>query len=251
MEVDISLLIDLHKEGQRQGPGDDRETRRALELGRVDPSQPLEIADIGCGTGASTLCLARQLKARITAVDFLEDFLEILQNRAAEAGLRDSITTRCASMEDLPFAEGEFDVLWSEGAVYNMGFEKGIAAWRRFLKPGGLLAVSEITWITASRPPEIQAYWESEYPEINGASARMRLLEQHGYALVGYFTLPAHCWLENYYLPLQERFDAFLQRQANSPEARAVVALERREIELFQQYQAYYSYGFYLARKEG
>ena len=73
---DYKLLIDLHKQGHRQGPGGDAETELALNLAMIDRDAPLKIADIGCGTGASTLLLAQLLKkSHITAVDFLQDFL--------------------------------------------------------------------------------------------------------------------------------------------------------------------------------
>ncbi|MEA5416409.1 class I SAM-dependent methyltransferase [Synechococcus sp. BA-132 BA5] len=156
-------LIDLHRDGLRQGPGGDAETELALQLAGVDRTVPLKVADIGCGTGASSLLLARLLRnARITAVDLLPDFLDVLRSRARQ-------------LEEL-----ELDVLWSEGTLCNMGFAKGVVDWRRFLKPGGLLVVSEITWTTASRPTQLQQPWQTEYPEIDLASAKIGLLEQHG-----------------------------------------------------------------------
>lgn len=78
---DYQLLIDLHKDADRQGPGGDAETKMAMDLSMADRATPLKIADIGCGTGASTLLLAQQLNAQITAVDFLQDFLEVLENK--------------------------------------------------------------------------------------------------------------------------------------------------------------------------
>ncbi|MBN2432429.1 MAG: methyltransferase domain-containing protein [Acidobacteria bacterium] len=248
---DYTLLLDLHKEGPRQGPGGDAETELALQLARVPRAAPLRIADIGCGTGASALLLARLLpNARITAVDFLPDFLAVLAERAAQRGVADRITTLACSMDDLPFADGELDVIWSEGAIYNMGFEKGIAGWRRYLTADGLLVASEITWLTDTRPVELQQHWDREYPEIDLASAKIRLLERHGYGPVGYFVLPEHCWTEQYYRPLQARFDDFLKRHGHSREARAIVAAEQREIELYETYQAHFSYGVYIARKQ-
>lgn len=247
---DYRLLIDLHKGADRQGPGGDAETKMALDLSSVDRSVPLEIADIGCGTGASTLCLAGQLNAQITAVDFLEEFLQVLEARADAAGLSDKITAVSCSMDELPFADEQFDVIWSEGAIYNIGFKTGITAWRRHLKPKGLLVVSEITWLTGSRPPELQAYWDQEYPEIDLASAKMAALEGSGYAPIGYFVLPEHCWLDNYYRPMQEGFADFMKRNGNSERARAVVEAEKTEIALYEMYQAYYSYGVYIARKQ-
>jgi ubiquinone/menaquinone biosynthesis C-methylase UbiE len=246
---EYQLLIDLYKRTNRQGPGGDAETEKALSLALQDPAQPLKIADIGCGTGAPTLLLARLLNAQITAVDFFQEFLDVLEDRAENLGLSKKISTLCCSMDDLPFRDGEYDILWSEGAIYNIGFENGVSNWNRYLKPDGLLVASEITWITSSRPLEIQKYWENEYSEIDVASAKMHILEKNGYSPIGYFVLPEHCWVDNYYRPLQDSFQDFLHRNGNSEEARAIVEAEIQEIALYEKYKSYYSYGVYIARK--
>lgn len=246
---DYQLLIDLHKCANRQGPGGDAETIMALNLSVIDRSVLLKVADIGCGTGASTLLLAKLLNAQITAVDLLPEFLEVLEAKALKYELSDKIGTLSCSMDDLPFGNEEFDIIWSEGAIYNIGFERGIKSWKRYLKLGGLLVVSEITWITGSRPAEIQKYWENEYPEIDMASSKIRILEENGYSLVGYFVLPEHCWLTNYYRPMQNSFQEFVDRNGASKEVRAIVEAESREIELYEKYSDYYSYGMYVARK--
>ena len=246
---DHQLLIDLHKNAYRQGPGGDAETELALNLAMIDRTKSLKIADIGCGTGASTLLLARLLNAKIIAVDFLPAFLDVLECRAIELGLSKKIKTLTCSMDELPFDDEEFDVIWSEGAIYNIGFEAGVTNWNRCLKAGGVLVVSEITWTTDSRPAELQEYWESEYPEINIASAKIAILEKNGYKPIGFFVIPEHCWLENYYRPMQNRFDSFLTQYGNNKDARAIVENETREIELYKKYRNYYSYGVYIARK--
>jgi ubiquinone/menaquinone biosynthesis C-methylase UbiE len=215
----------------------------------VDRTLPVKIADIGCGTGASTVVLAQRVKGHITAVDVLQDFLDVLERNAENMGLAENISTRCCSMDNLPFGDEEFDVIWSEGAIYNIGFERGIQDWKRYVKVGGLLVVSEITWITAHRPSELQTYWEREYPEIDVASSKIGVLEKNGYAPIGYFVLPEQCWLDNYYRPMQESFQHFLTRNGNTKEARAVVDAERREIEMYEHYKTFYSYGVYIARK--
>jgi SAM-dependent methyltransferase len=154
-------------------------------------------------------------------------------------------------MDNLQFNDEELDVIWSEGAIYNMGFENGVKDWKRFLKTGGLLIVSEITWITNDRPFEVQKHWENEYPEIDTASSKIDILERNGYSPVAYFVLPEHCWLDNYYRPMQDSFPEFLKRNGNSERAQAIVEAEKKEIALYEEYRAHYSYGVYVARKLG
>lgn len=243
------LLVDLHKDAARQGPGGEAQTRLAIALSGLPTDKPLSIADIGCGSGASTLVLARHLDAHITAVDVMPEFLARLEADAEAAGVADRITTRAASMETLPFGAAAFDAIWSEGAIYTMGFEAGVAAWRTYLKPGGILAVSELTWLTRNRPAEVQAHWEREYSEVDTASAKMAILEKHGFAPVGYFVLPEQCWLDNYYRPMERRFAGFLAAHGNTDTARALIDNEQREIALYERYKAFFGYGYYIARK--
>jgi len=249
-ELTLAMLTALHAPAQRQGPGGDDETRLSVQLSGLKGLRGLRIADVGCGTGASTRVLARELDARITAVDFLPAFLERLEAIAAEEGLGDRIQTLCAPMEELPFESGSLDAIWSEGAIYNMGFAEGVRAWRRFLKPGGLLAVSELTWLSNKRPEALTEHWMAEYPQVATAGAKLSVLENEGFSPVGYFHLGRHCWLDNYYRPLQQRLPAFVEACGHSEAAREIAAAEEQEIALYERYSQFISYGYYLARKQ-
>ena len=246
---DLDLLIDLHKDGPRQGPGSDDHTRLALTLSGLRGADHLKIADIGCGTGAATKVLAEELDAEITGVDWLPAFLARLDETAAQTETPGRINTLPASMDALPFEDASFDAIWSEGAIYRMGFENGIKAWRRFLKPGGVLAVSELTWFTHERPDEIERHWMEAYPEVATASAKIATLEANGYFPLGYFPLTEICWLDNYYRPMQARFADFLSRNDNTEAAKALVAAEEKEISLYERYSTYVGYGFYVAKR--
>lgn len=194
------------------------------------------------------MALADELNAKVIAVDFLQPFLDTLIDRSRVRGVRDQIETLCCSIDALPFENQSLDVIWSEGAIYNIGFTEGLRTWKRYLKPGGWLVVSEITWLTAERPAELNEHWETEYHEIGLASQKLSILEQLGYIPEAYFVLPEDCWTNNYYKPMQDRFAAYLERNNQSEDARAVVAAEQVEIDLYQKYRSFFSYGMYVAR---
>lgn len=247
--TDLDLLIDMHRANARQGPGSDATTLRAAELAGLDSDRRLRIADLGCGTGASALCLARRFDAHITAVDAAGPFVEELRSRAHEAGVADRVDARVGAMESLDFDAGEFDVIWSEGAIYTIGFAAGVAAWRRFLRPGGVLAVTELSWTTAERPADVEAHWNAEYPGIDTPSAKLRVLEDAGYAPLGLFVLPRSCWETEYYAPLRAGFGAFLDRHDHGDAARRIVEAEEAEMRLYEERGAWYGYVFYIAQR--
>ncbi len=96
--------------------------------------------------------------AEIVAVDLFPEFLEVLQSRAQEAGLTGRIETLAASMDALPFEPESLDLIWSEGAIYNLGF----AAVSRGRQPGTRgserrIAGSERNSMRRLRPPWGQA----------------------------------------------------------------------------------------------
>jgi SAM-dependent methyltransferase len=247
---ELELIIDLHKNSQRQGPGSEKDTLRALDFMNLPVGQNLKVADIGCGSGGQTITLAKNINGQIAAVDVIPEFLNELKDKSRNLGLTEKILTLEKTMDDLPFNERELDLIWSEGAIYNIGFENGIKIWKDYLKVGGYLAVSEITWITPSRPMEIEEFWKAEYPEVATASDKIKQLENNGYTLVGYFYLSQDSWIETYYKPMQSRFKKFLERHQYSELARKVVGDNQAEINLYQKFKDYYSYGFYIARKD-
>jgi ubiquinone/menaquinone biosynthesis C-methylase UbiE len=249
-EKTLQLLTDLHINNHRQGPGSDDTVRKALQLTGINSDQELQIADIGCGTGASSILLAQELpNAHITAVDFLDPFLEKLTSDAKDKNVADHITTIEADMADLPFSENQFDVIWSEGAIYNIGFKKGIELWKPFLKKNGIMVLTEITGLRTDTPQGLKDHWEQEYPEIDLASEKIKQLEQTGYELLGYFPLSEDCWTDSYYTPLKDGMNSFLERNNHEPEAQEIVETEHKEYELYLRYKEYISYGCYVVRK--
>ena len=159
----MGIFFELHQDLPREGPGDNPSTRKALALLVDLPPRPL-ILDIGCGPGMQTVELARCTNGKIIAIDTHQPFLEKLKQRAQAEGLSDKITTINMSMFALDFEAKSFDAIWSEGAIYIMGFEQGLRACQPLLKPGGYVAVSEICWLRPQPPSEVQTFWAANYP---------------------------------------------------------------------------------------
>ena len=246
-EFDLTFIASFFRSLDRQGPGGDEQTRRALEF-LPETGPDLRIADIGCGTGHQTEVLARHLGGTITAVDLLPEIIEGLEARMRRAGLNDRVTGLVGSMDDLPFRDGEFDLIWAEGSIYNIGFERGLTEWRRFLKPGGVIAVTECSWLAPSRLPET-AYIRENFPDIGTPAAKVRILEKAGYVPLAHFVLPQHCWTQNYYAAVAARIPDFLEEQGHSPAAVRMAALMREEIEHYRAHGTDYGYVFYIGQK--
>ena len=137
----IDLLVEAHAGLERQGPGCAEETGRALAfLGDLDLIA--NAADLGCGTGAQTLLLAQHLKGSVVGLDLFPAFVDVLNGQACEQGVADRVRGVVGSMDDLPFQRESLDLIWSEGAIDNIGFERGLAYWHGFLKQGGYVAVT-------------------------------------------------------------------------------------------------------------
>ena len=247
-DFDFSLIADFFRRLDRQGPGSDEATRRALMLTGGLPAGAC-IADIGCGTGAQTLVLARETSGRIAAVDLLPEMLDGLRQRMDRAGFGSRVEAVRASMDDLPFSDGEFDLIWAEGSVYNIGYRRGLEYWRRFLQPGGCVALTEVSWLSSRRPAEIEAYWRRNYAETDTVAAKIAQMEQAGFRAEAHFVLPDECWTEHYYEPMAAALDSFEKEYAALPAAREFVARQREEIALYREYGYCYGYVFYIGRK--
>ena len=247
-DFDFTLICDYFSTLERQGPGSREVTLKAL--GFIDGlSESSRIADLGCGTGGQTMVLAQHAPGEITGIDLFPAFVDLFNARAAELNLRDRVRGVIGSMDNLPFGDESLDLIWSEGAIYNIGFEKGLREWRRFLKQGGYVAVTEATWFTADRPAEISAFWQDAYPEIDTVPNKVARMQDSGYVPVAAFILPENCWTEHFYFPQVQAQKLFLEKHPGNKTAEELVANQRHEAMMYGKYREYYGYAFYIGRK--
>jgi SAM-dependent methyltransferase len=153
------------------------------------------------------------------------------------------------SMDNLPFQDEELDLIWSEGAIYNIGFERGINEWRKFLKTGAFIAVSEASWFTDERPAEIEDFWVNAYPEIDTIPQKVSQIQKAGYIPVATFVLPENCWTDRFYTPQRSVQENFLKKYAGNKAAEDFIEYQRYEAVLYSKYKQFYGYVFYIGKK--
>lgn len=247
-DFDFSLICEYYAAVERQGPGSPEVTKQALAF--IDNlTEKSKIADIGSGTGGQTITLAQNAPGNITAVDLFPDFIDKLNRNAEDAGLAGRIKGIVGNMDNLPFAEEELDLIWSEGAIYNIGFQRGLNEWKKFVKPGGYMAVSEVSWLTPQRPTEIEEFWNDAYPEIDTIPVKTEQMQGAGFVPVAHFILPVGSWTEHFYAPQHAVREEFLKKHAGNGFAADFIANQRHEESLFNKYNDYYGYVFYIGQK--
>ena len=248
-DFDFNLICEYFSHVERQGPGSPDATIKAL--GFIDNlSDDSRIADLGCGTGGQTMVLAQHAPGKVTGIDLFQRFIDLFNNNAEKLNLQDRVKGITGSMDALPFQEQELDLIWSEGAIYNIGFERGVNEWRKYLKKGGYIAVTEACWFTDSRPEEIEEFWVEAYPEIDTIPNKQTQLQEAGYLPVATFILPEYCWIDNFFAPqTSEIQEAFLLKHAGNKIAEELVANLRHEAVLYDKYKAFYGYVFFIGKK--
>lgn len=195
------------------------------------------------------MVLARNTPGKITGIDLFPRFIDLFNENARKFHLEERVKGIVGDMNHLPFQEEELDLIWSEGAIYNIGFERGISGWRKFLKPGGFLAVTEASWFTETRPAEIHDFWMDAYPEIDTIPAKVAQVQKAGYVPVATFILPETCWTDHFYVQQVKAREIFLEKYRENPMAEGLAANERHEAELYARYKEYYGYVFYIGKK--
>ncbi|MDR0683414.1 MAG: class I SAM-dependent methyltransferase [Prevotella sp.] len=247
-EFDMNLICEYFSQLERQGPGSPEMTVKALNF--IDNlTAESQILDLGCGTGGQTMVLAQHAPGKITGIDLFPKFIDLFNANAAKLNLQDRVKGMVGSMDSLPLGNEEFDLIWSEGAIANTGFEKSLNYWKGFLKKGGYIAVTYESWFTDERPAEIGKWWLDAVPEIDTIGHNISIMQKAGYVPVTAFTLSENCWTDNYFIPQKPRQEEFLKEHAGNKTVEDFIGFMRQEAELYSKYKAYYGYVFYIGRK--
>lgn len=245
----VNIFFEIHSSLPREGPGDNASTRKAYLMLPDLPEKP-RILDVGCGPGMQTIELAKLSNGRIDALDNHQPFLDHLKKRAEEEGVSDRINIINGDMFALNYEDKSFDLIWSEGAIYIIGFEKGIREWRKLLTDKGYVVVSELSWLRPDSPEEVRKFFAEGYPGIKTINENLETIKKAGYRIINHFVLPDESWWNNYYIPIAAKIPSLRLKYRDDKEALAILDCEELEMEMFRKYSKYYGYVFYIMQIE-
>ena len=172
------------------------------------------ILDIGCGSGIPTLELARLSQGEVTGIDIDQPALDKFAVKIAETGLNRRVQALNCSIFDMDFPEETFDVIWSEGSIYAIGFEKGLREWKRFLKLGGFMVIHD------------------EQGDVN---EKLEQISTCGYELIGHFLLSKETWWKEYFAPLEKSVTEAETRGSNNVKVLEEIRQAREELDTFKK----------------
>ncbi len=243
------IFFEVFEPLPRQGPGSLACTRRALSRCAELPASP-RVLDLGCGAGAQTLHLASLSDGPILAIDSHLPLIVRLRAKLREQGLSERVEARVADMSALELPPESFDLVWSEGALYNLGLERALPICASLLRPGGYLCFTDAVWRRTDPPPDVRRVFLAEYPTMGGVEDVVSLIEAKGYSLVEHFDLPDAAWWDDFYGPMEERIEVLRRKYAGEAEALSALEELAKEPEMYRNRGQYYGYTFFVARRE-
>ena len=244
-----TIFFELYEGLPRQGPGNRACAERALGLCRHLPPSSA-VLDLGCGVGGQTVHLAELLPAAlITAIDSHAPSIERLHATVAERGLAERVRPVVGDMARPGLPSRSFDLIWSEGALYNIGIENALRLCHGLLRPGGYLAFTDAVWRKEHPPLEVKASFDLDYPTMGRVPDVLAAIDRTGFSLADHFTLPDEAWWDDFYRPMERRIEELRAKYAADAEALAVLDRLAQEPEMHRRHSDFYAYEFFVAQR--
>lgn len=234
----------------RLAPGSEASTLKALEIVR-QYRNPLRVLDVGCGVGAQTFVIAQNSYAAIAALDNHQPYLTALEKQAWRLGLATRVKPVLGSMFELEqlFGHDTFDLIWAEGSAYIMGFDQALISWMPMLLDDGIIALTEVSWLTDTPSAAARNFWGQVYPPIRTVQQDIDLAAILGYECLAHFALSKTDWVDGYYSPLLQRVNLLQDKYYNNPQALLVLQSIEEEVDFYERFGHEYGYVFYILRK--
>ena len=104
----------------------------------------MSVLDVGSGVGGPARFLAATYGCRVTGIDLSEPFVEAARYLTQRTGQSERVLFEAASALDLPFDDGQFDVVLLQHVAMNISDGARLREIRRVLKPGGKFATFDV-----------------------------------------------------------------------------------------------------------
>lgn len=243
--MSIDFLIELYKDLPKMGAGSPETIRNVVSMLEL-PTNPT-ILDVGCGTGMTSIELAKISRGKVVALDLIQDYLDVLRERAEKQGVSDRIQIVQKDMRSMDFEKDSFDVIWSENSVFLVGFEKALRDWRRFLKKQGYLVISVLAKLKDDPPIDAKDYWEYTYPAMRTHNEIEDIIRAQRYKLIGSLKIPDADYWDTCYTPLEKKIEVIREKYASDKQSMEWLDLNQMEIDIFRKYGSeYYGCLFYV-----
>jgi len=244
--MDVTLISSMFEGLPRQGPGSDEATAFASSFIPNDAKRG-KILDIGCESGMQDLTLAKICpECLVTASDLHQPFLDELMRKAKMAGLDGKIITHQASMDNLPFDDGSFNIIWAEGSAFIIGILNALKYWKKFLKPDGYMMISDCTWFTSTPSEECKNFFDEISPDMPSVPETVQMINSEGYSFIGSFRLPYTGWWNQYYSPLTGQIDMLKEKYADNQDAQLIIQGLENEMNIHRKYSKEYGYTYFV-----
>jgi SAM-dependent methyltransferase len=134
-------------------------TRELASLAGVHAG--MHVLDVGSGIGGPARTLAAEFGCRVTGIDLTAEFCRAAAMLTSRVGLSDRVTFRQGNALDMPFADGTFDMVWTQNTLMNIADKRRLVhETHRVLRPGGCLALEAIMAGPVS-PIYVPVFWAS------------------------------------------------------------------------------------------
>jgi SAM-dependent methyltransferase len=243
------IFFEVFESLPRQGPGSRACAAKALALCHDLPPAPA-VLDLGCGVGGQTIHLAELTSGSIVALDSHAPSIKRLRATVAARGLAERIRPVVGDMASPGLPAASFDLVWSEGALYNIGIENALRICHGLLRPGGYLAFTDAVWRKENPPPEVKASFEDDYPTMGRVPDVLAAIARRGFSLIDHFSLPDAAWWDDFYAPMQQHIEDLRSRYADDGEALAVLDQLAQEPAMHRRHSDYYAYEFFVVRRK-